>query len=588
MNKLPKIIVIDDAYGCARPHARRNVDRENVCVRTGLQDVTGDVQTEDIPNPVAEAVFCRGQIEVNDYVENDLQGTLQTIRRGWEGCPRWSLLLLDLHFKTGPVGPEGEPEGRDSDRNPQRYFGLRILEKLWANESLQDIPIIILSAMGRDTVEERFAEHGAWDFVDKTNLDRQKLKELIHSYGLITDETVVGHSLPMLKCLREARRRSSRGNDNILVLGETGTGKELLAEYIYRQSDRGGPYVPLFTQGVPESVIEDRIFGHEKGAFTGADQAKPGAAEQADGGTLYMDEFGTVPGRIQAKLLRLLDKNIRETQRIGGDEPKKVDLQVILASNRLDILSAEDFRRDILFRVKASDPIVLPPLRERREDIPLLAEHFVRKYEQELDAARRHISDDALERLEAYEWPGNVRELEDVIERAVDRYRGLKHLSPAHLQLGAPAAVAKVQGQGKASGFESSESSDTAGVPPHLADGMEALLEVLRGTGFDPHQPENWAGNLPDLQGAFAELIARYLRAALETTKKTTAENPQGEIQITPAVKLVTGNSSLSTTKAADLIKRCRKISRDPAELWDTDPLLKEAYETALRLRPKG
>jgi transcriptional regulator with AAA-type ATPase domain len=598
--ELPRILVIDDAYG--RPFRdRRNTDREDLCVRMGLKDITGDEvgkgAPETIRDPLAEVVFCRGQVETGRSVENDLPRTLEVVRRGWEQWPRWALVLLDLHFKTGLIGPEGEPQGRPSDENLSSYFGLTILEHLWKDLSLRDIPIVILSSMQRDAIERRFADQGVWDFVDKTEINREKLHDLLIAYGLLEDKHLIGHSLPLLKCLREARNRARRGNDNILILGETGVGKELLAHYIHKQSGRKGAVVTLFTQGVAETLIEDRLFGHVKGAYSGANSSEPGAAELADSGTLFIDEFGDMPATIQMKLLRLLDKNIRETQRSGSQQVKKLDLQVVMSTNRLDILSVAngDFRRDILFRVGAKDPITLPPLRERVEDIPLLVDFFVRKYEKTFGAESRTVSEEALEALTAYAWPGNVRELEYIIERAVSSYRRLRSLSKAHLNFGASAVIplagspvfpppAQVEALTTIPHTPSSETYDGP-----IPQDIDALIKILDTYVFDENY-SNLYGRLPDLQKGYARFLARYIRAALIATLDKSPEYPEGIINFTGALRCIMGDSELTTTSAKRLMgvrlfKAMFKTGVTSEDLMDIlqDPFFRTAYDYALK-----
>lgn len=555
MRHLPRVLVIDDEYG--RSQDERNRDRESFCQRVGLKDGTGDVEARSLGTPVAEAVFLQGQREDDGRVENDLEGTLERVRQGWAEWPRWALLLLDLHFKTGPVGPGGIPQGADEDRAPHQYFGLTILEHLWADTELREIPVVILSSMDRTAIEERFSEHGVFDFFDKSNLNRRRLETLLNTYGLIEDDRrekeIVGHSLPLLKALREARIRARRGNDNILLLGETGTGKELLARYIHDKSGRAGNFITVSTQTTSENLIEDRLFGHEKGAFTGADKARPGAAELADEGTLFIDEFGNVPGTVQAKLLRLLDKNIRETQRQGSDETKQVDLQVVLATNKMEILKSEDFYKDLLARVKARNPITLPPLREREEDIPILAEYFVRKFEEKYDAKERKINDEALSALQEYPWPENVRELEAVIEEAVDRYRGLRRLSKTHLGL---------KDQKTHDTFSSitparprrEEDLHSTDMPVAAAElDVNTLIQQLENGALREARRNELIGMLNPL----ARLMARLLNAALEVTRKV----PSGDLSYTRAVKLITGNEEWGSTGAKRYIKKILDIA---------------------------
>lgn len=573
---LPRILIIDDFYGRKPP----NPDREDLCLRLGLKDITGDEvgngAPETIPHPLAEAVFCRGQVETGGSVENDLPGTLEVVRKGWEQWPRWALVLLDLEFKTGQIDHDGKPEGRDSDRNPSSYFGLTILEHVWKDPGLRDIPVVILSSMKREAIERRFADQGVWAFIDKTEINRDPLNSLLMEHGLLEDERIIGRSLPLLKCLREARKRARLGNDNILLLGETGTGKELFASYLHKQSGRKGAYVPLFTSGVPETLIDDRLFGHVKGAFDGAYRAEPGAAELADGGTLFIDEFGEIPATIQTKFLRLLDKNIRETQRIGSQSAKKLNLQVVLATNRLDILSSGAFRQALLSRVGAKDPMTLPPLRERAEDIPLLVDFFVKKYEKAFGAESRRVSEEALEALKAYSWPGNVRELEGVIERAVDNYRGLKYLSKNHLnieimrQISPPVPPAPTP------------SEAVSPIQPTVDD-ISALIQYLEAFTFHPAHRPQWEGKLSEIEGAYARLMARYLESALEAAKRRSEHNQ--EVFYTFAMKLITGDTQLKPTKAKRLMKDF--LSHEAVEsLRASHPILHDAYEIALGQRP--
>ena len=582
---LPRILVVDDQYGGARGDGR-NRRRENFCLLAGLRDVTGDVPTEAVPAPVAEAVFCRGQRRQNGEVTNDREGTLETIGQGWQEWPRWALLFLDLHFKTGPVGTDGEPAGENGDRDPERYFGLKLLEALWHDPRFDDLPVVLLSSMERAEVEHRFAagQRSVADFVDKDTLNRSRMGEALREHGLVADDRIVGRSVALLKCLREARSRAKLGNDTVLLLGETGTGKELLARYSHDQSPRAErPYVTVYTQGVPEELVEDRLFGHERGAFTGAASSVAGAAETANGGTLFIDEFGDVPASIQPKLLRLLDKNTRETQRLGGRTTRKLDLQIVLATHRQQLLSANDFRQDLLFRAKADEPVVLPPLRDRQEDIPLLTEYFVRKYEAQfretIGAEAREISSDALRILCAHPWPGNVRQLERVIESAVYRWPKLRRLSAAHLAM--PDAA-----PGSPLPSPRGTKAGTLDVQPSVAP--RDLVSALEDACFDPSDASAWAGLAPELRRAFALAYGDLFRAALQATRKPTPSNPEGEIKIHPAVKLAMGNPKITGSQAADTIKRVMALDASARIQLKEDPVLKEAYEIAVRLRPKG
>jgi len=214
-------------------------------------------------------------------------------------------------------------------------------------------------------------------------------------------------------------RMVSQSNANTLIIGESGTGKELVARAIHFGSERKDfPFVPVDCAAIPEGLLENEIFGHEKGAYTGAYEKRIGQIEQAHRGTLFLDEVGELGLNLQKKLLRVLQE--REFQRLGGKERVKVDIRVIAATNRNleeDVREGR-FREDLFYRLNVVS-IPLPPLRERRDDIPLLAEYFLRKHNQENKKDIRSFDPEVMKIFMNYEWPGNVRELENVIERAV-------------------------------------------------------------------------------------------------------------------------------------------------------------------------
>jgi formate hydrogenlyase transcriptional activator len=209
------------------------------------------------------------------------------------------------------------------------------------------------------------------------------------------------------------------GDTTILLLGETGSGKELLARFIHERSARGkGPFVPVNCAALPEALVESELFGHEKGAFTGAIARKPGKFEIANLGTVLLDEIGDLPKEAQAKLLRVLQD--REVHRVGSTRPIRVDVRVIAATNQ-DLeaaVEARAFRADLYYRLSVF-PIRIPPLRERRDDIPALARHFAAYFAMKLHKRVTSLAPAAVRRLQEYDWPGNIRELQNVIERAV-------------------------------------------------------------------------------------------------------------------------------------------------------------------------
>jgi transcriptional regulator with PAS, ATPase and Fis domain len=205
----------------------------------------------------------------------------------------------------------------------------------------------------------------------------------------------------------------------VLITGESGTGKELVAQALQRGSSRRSqPLIKVNCAAIPKDLVESELFGYEKGAFTGAVGSKPGRFELADGGTLFLDEIGEIPVEMQVKLLRALQES--EFERVGGIKTLRVDVRLIAATNRnLETLIAEGrFREDLFYRLNVV-PIALPALRDRREDIPLLVQHFIEKYDRRLGKRVERVDDAALEVLSAYAWPGNIRELENVMERSV-------------------------------------------------------------------------------------------------------------------------------------------------------------------------
>ncbi len=208
-------------------------------------------------------------------------------------------------------------------------------------------------------------------------------------------------------------------NSTVLLGGESGVGKDLIARAIHEHSRRAaGPFIKINCTAIPENLLESELFGYEKGAFTGADTAKPGKFELADKGTIFLDEIGDVPGTIQVKLLRVLQD--REFERLGGTKTLKVDVRVVAATNQ-DLRAALEqgtFREDLYYRLNVV-PISIPPLRERKEDIPYLVDHFIARFARESGKPLAGITPAALKLLMDFHWPGNVRELENIIERAV-------------------------------------------------------------------------------------------------------------------------------------------------------------------------
>ena len=304
-----------------------------------------------------------------------------------------------------------------------------------AKELDPELPVIVMTAFGSIQDAVAAMREGALDFlakpVDPDHLtlmvERALSQRRLATENLLLKEElasrrgapqIVGED-PKLKHVTVALHRAAATDTTVLLEGESGTGKELAARAIHRASPRAErPFVAVNCATLSETLLESELFGHEKGAFTGAAARKPGKVEVADTGTLFLDEVGEIPLPLQAKLLRFLQE--REFERLGSTRPIQVDVRVIAATNRNlgEAVRAGTFREDLYYRLNVIT-LSLPPLRERREDIPLLVHHFVRKHGRALGLPGKQVAVELMARLERYHWPGNVRELEHTVERAV-------------------------------------------------------------------------------------------------------------------------------------------------------------------------
>ncbi|MCC6624487.1 MAG: sigma-54-dependent Fis family transcriptional regulator [Deltaproteobacteria bacterium] len=311
--------------------------------------------------------------------------------------------------------------------------------------------VVLMTAFGTVETAVEAMKEGAWDFVTKPfkriqivkavrrALDQQSL--VMENAALKAeleasrrDKSIIGNSLAMRQVL-DMVRQVAPSEATALLLGESGTGKELFARAIHGWSQRGAkPFIALNCAALPESLLEAELFGHEKGAFTGAVQRRQGRFELADGGTLFLDELGEMSPQVQVKLLRVLQEG--ELERVGGTQTLRVDVRIVAATNK-DLRAEVDagrFREDLYYRLNVIS-LTLPPLRDRKDDVALLAQHFLTRYADKNQKRIVGIAREALQALMAWRWPGNVRELENCIERAVVLCRGdtitLEDLPPA-------------------------------------------------------------------------------------------------------------------------------------------------------------
>ena len=374
-----------------------------------------------------------------------------------------------------------------TDLRMRKVDGLAVLRAV-KEHSPRTVVLVVTAFASTETAVEAM-KLGAYDYITKpfkldelrltiaNALERKRLQDENRELKrqLRTErgfDSFVGKSPRMMEVFATIRKTADSGS-TVMITGESGTGKELVARAVHQESSRrNGPFVSVNCGAIPETLMESELFGHVKGAFTGAVQSTEGLFSAADGGTLFLDEITEIPQSVQVKLLRAIQE--REIRRVGDTRDVKVDVRLIAASNR-DLLKAVAdgvLREDLYYRLNVI-PIHLPPLRERTQDIPLLVAHFINRIAKDVNKPVRGITPEALSILERYHWPGNIRELENVIERAI------------------------VLGSGEQIGVDA--------LPPHLArprDGGEFPVDIPP-TGLD-------------LEALLAEVEQRYIRMALE------------------------------------------------------------------------
>jgi len=342
-----------------------------------------------------------------------------------------------------------EPDVAILDVHMPAPDGLATLQRL--RDKGSDVPVLIITAQDSSTVTIEAMQRGAYDYLAKPF----DLGEILHTVQRAVEhrrltrrladlerkidrrdprDIMIGSSPPMQQVYKLIGRVAA-SDATVLITGESGTGKELVAQVLHRTSPRGdGPFIAVNCAALPETLLESELFGHEKGAFTGAMAQRKGRFEQAAKGSLFLDEIGEITPATQKKLLRVLQE--RTFERVGGNTPVKADVRVIAATNR-DLLAESQsgrFREDLYYRLNVVN-IHMPPLRDRKEDIPLLVDHFLQKHRFGAGSEAARLSEAAMVQLSTYDWPGNVRQLENTIERAVVLAQG-GLIGPDHLLLG--------------------------------------------------------------------------------------------------------------------------------------------------------
>jgi two-component system response regulator AtoC len=382
--------------------------------------------------------------------------------------------------------------------------------------------VILMTAFGSVSTAVEAMKNGAFDYVQKPfeieemeikvekALDLRRMQHQIdylrHAQGDIYDfDRIIGSSGALEKVLGIVRK-VAKSNTTVLVRGETGTGKELIAGAIHHNSHRASRnFIKVNCAALQENLLESELFGHEKGAFTGADKQRIGRFEQADGGTLFLDEIGDMSANTQAKVLRVLQE--QEFERLGGTRTIKVDVRLIAATNRdlPTMVAAGTFREDLYYRLNVM-PIDMPPLRERKEDIQALAGFFIRRFSGELKKKVEGLEPEALKLLMRYNWPGNIRELENAIERAMLLADG-HHIAVDDLRLGDQASAGAPR-----------EAASIVKIPP---TGIP-LEEIERLALVEALKMSNW------VQKDAAELLAISPRVMNYKIKTLGIEFPRG------------------------------------------------------------
>jgi len=381
--------------------------------------------------------------------------------RDWLADAGYQVLTAENGPKALEVVEKEKPSIMIADLVMPGMDGIELMKRAKARRP--GIEVVIITAYASIPTAITAMKEGAYDYIEKPfcperaellvkklaehqelveeNLSlRQKLEDHYRFENIITKSAKMQRVIEVIKVV-------AKSNATVLITGESGTGKELVARAVHSQSNRHNkPFIAVSCAALPETLLESELFGHEKGSFTGAYAQKKGKFEFAEGGTLFLDEIGEMSANIQVHLLRVLEE--KEFTRVGGNEPIKVDVRVISATNK-DLRKAiekQEFREDLYYRLNVVN-IELPPLRERKEDVPLLAEHFLNKFASENRKEISGFSPEAIEFLLDCDWPGNVRELENAIERAVilakDSRISIDDLPQENLSLGYSTASKK-------------------------------------------------------------------------------------------------------------------------------------------------
>jgi DNA-binding NtrC family response regulator len=563
ISALPRVLVIDDQFGrCQLGEQFRNsvgeevfalyeADRANLCRNFGLV-----VHGADVPeDALAQGVFCPAQRwnPESREIENEAAQAIGVVRKGWPARDgtRWALVLLDLRFTTGRLNEFGDPEHGS-------LFGVEVLLPLLRREFGEDLPIVVLSSANRDEMNQRIRQLGALDFIQRVpgagagpKQSRKALSEVLHLHALLPDASglVVGSSLPVLRMLRQARR-GARSARTILLEGETGTGKGLLARYIHGVSGRGGrPYETFNAAQRSAELQADELFGHWPGAFTGAGSESLGLWERANGGSVFIDEVADLNEDVQLRLMQPIEE--RKVRRIGHP-PKgrpteiEVDVLVLLATNRA-LANMESMKKDFLNRISAF-VVHVPPLRERLDDLPALTTALTMQLAPTWSG---RLLPDAQSALAAHDWrDGNIRELRNVLEQAIAN-NPVQDITARDLKLASR--------HERIDRYESLPRADCT-----LPQWQMELTELF--TALQADLDRSTIGELrrmrQQISGVLPDLLARILKLSLRLTAQ------DGKLNHTAAVRLLLGRDRLSTLEAKQFLNKLLTLDTREGSVW--------------------
>ncbi|PHR26168.1 MAG: hypothetical protein COA36_12825 [Desulfotalea sp.] len=545
-----RILVIDDQIGCSE-------EEQSIFLRA-IGELTGYREDRQLLGRY-DVTFCSGQRIIDEEVHNDVASVLEAVA----SVAHWALILLDMQFDSGSIGKSKKGGGQPGDE----FFGLQVERKLY--ERFRNLPLIRFTSKSEQEIREE-----SRPYLAKLNLTPPEFQYALLAHGQIDlaqkrellelHSTSFFASSAILDVYCSAMKLAVT-DDPVLIQGESGTGKEVLAQYIHRHSGRGANlFVPVNVAAMPEKLVDAELFGHERGAFTGAEQLKQGYFEQVGKGTVFLDEIGDMPEEHQIRLLRVLQE--RQFRRVGGAVFIPFDGRVILATHRNLQKRIEEnrFREDLFNRLTLK--LTLPPLRERFEEIIPLAEHFLAEITSELGKQGIILDKSAHQRLLEYEFPGNVRELAAIM-RVVGIGVGNNRLVRAD---DLPLPVQKLKTKLSICEKDLPEkASDTCSSQTFEELTLARVEQIIR-TFCVEFDDVFLPGIKPKIEQALQRLLSDCAIQCLKRCRHPISQ----KLRLLPAMQLLTGNKDLKGTGAKRLMNEILRRKQDvPVTMADLESL---------------